>query len=318
MFKYLKKIPQSAIAALIMILALSVSAFASDALVPINPTQFTAGGIPTPSTGKSGQQIAIDLIFGTLSYVKVLVAVMGIIFISITGYRMVVKGDNEEEVAKARTSVIYIIIAFGAISMSQDIGRIFDMRQSSLLGSPQEILTRFNLFDRQVEIVITFIKYLLGSFAVIMVIRSASKLITAGGSEEQTSKHKKGLLYSAGGLILVYIGDIFIQNVFYKVNTNVYTGISGVHPQIDAKEGVEQLVGLTNFIVSFVGPVAVLMLIVGAIMYATAAGEDERLDQAKRILLTTLIGIIIIFGAFALVSSVVSGRLTDFDALLVE
>lgn len=316
MRKFLAKIPKYVVASMLMIFALKFHAFAAN--LPLNGQEFSAGGIPAPSGEKSGQQIAIDLVMGTLSYAKVIVAVIGIIFISIMGYKMVVMGDNEEEVGKARTAIVYIIIAFGIISMSQDIGRIFDMRSTTLLGSPQEILKRFNLFDRQVEIAITFIKYLIGSFAVIMVIRSAAKLITAGGNEEETTKHKKGLLYSAGGLALIYVGEIFIEKVFYKVNKNVYSGIDGVHPQIDAKEGVEQLVGITNFIVSFVGPVAVLMLIVGAIMYATAAGEDEKLEQAKRLLLTTFIGIVIMYGAFALVSSVVSGRLTDFDALLVE
>ena len=300
-----------------MLLALSATALASGGNLPLSGEEFSAGGIPTPEN-KSGTEIAFDLILGTLSYVRVLVAVIGIVFVTLVGYRLVMSNDNEEEITKARTSFVYIVIAFAIISMAEDVGVIFDMRDSTLLGNPQEILSRFNLFDRQVEIVMTFIKYIIGSFAVIMIIRSAAKLITAGGDEEQTTKHRNGILYSAGGLVLIYIGEIFINNVFYKVNTNVYTGISGVHPQIDAKEGVEQIIGITNFIVSFTGPLAVLMLIVGAIMYATAAGNDENLDRAKRLLLTTFIGIIIMYGAFALVSSVVSGRLTDFGALLQQ
>ena len=315
--EFIKKLSQSFIVAALMLLALSATALASGGNLPLSGEEFSAGGIPTPEN-KSGTEIAFDLILGTLSYVRVLVAVIGIVFVTLVGYRLVMSNDNEEEITKARTSFVYIVIAFAIISMAEDVGVIFDMRDSTLLGNPQEILSRFNLFDRQVEIVMTFIKYIIGSFAVIMIIRSAAKLITAGGDEEQTTKHRNGILYSAGGLVLIYIGEIFINNVFYKVNTNVYTGISGVHPQIDAKEGVEQIIGITNFIVSFTGPLAVLMLIVGAIMYATAAGNDENLDRAKRLLLTTFIGIIIMYGAFALVSSVVSGRLTDFGALLQQ
>ena len=64
----------------------------------------------------------------------------------------------------------------------------------------------------------TFIKYIIGSAATIMVVYSAARLITAGGDEEKVSTHKAGIMYSAGGLILIYIGDIFINKVFYKID----------------------------------------------------------------------------------------------------
>jgi hypothetical protein len=57
------------------------------------------------------------------------------------------------------------------------------------------------------------------------------------------------------------------------------------------------------------------MLIVGAIMYATAGGQDEQLQKAKRVLVTAGIGLVIIFGAFALVSTVLAGKLQDIGSI---
>jgi len=111
------------------------------------------------------------------------------------------------------------------------------------------------------------------------------------------------------------LGEIFIDKVFYKVNKNVYTGTTGIHPKVNAQAGIEEIVGITNFIVSFVGPIAILMMVVGAIMYATAGGEEEQMQKAKRLLVATFIGIVMIYGSFALVSTVVNGKLAALDAI---
>ncbi len=276
---------------------------------------FKESSVPVPPKGLTGQETVKEVVLGGLSYVKVVTVVVGILFITIMGYTLVTSGSNEEDVTKAKRGLIYTIIAFMMISMSQDIAKIFDMEKGTLLGSPQEILNRVRLFDKQLEIFIVFVKYVIGAYATLQVVRSGIKLATAGGNDEEIGKQKKSIMFSAGGLLLIYIGDIFINKVFYKVDKTVYSGITGIHPKVDAKEGIEQIVGITNLIVSFVGPIAVLMLIAGAIMYITAGGEDEKMQKAKRLLLATAIGIVVIYGAFALVSTVIAGRLEGIGTL---
>ncbi|MFH1533418.1 MAG: hypothetical protein ABID64_00625 [Nitrospirota bacterium] len=294
-------------------------AFAADqSALPISESAkevYKSGSIPTPPD-KTGQAILKDLVLGGLAYAKVLIGVVGILYITILGYKLVQASGDEEDITKAKRGLIYTLIAFVMVSMSEDIGKIFDMERQTLLSSPQDILNRVRLFDKQVEIFMTFVKYVIGAFAAIMVVQAGVKLVTAGGEEEEVSKNKKNIMYSAGGLMIIYVGEIFINKVFYKVDKNIYTGITGVHPAIDAKEGVAQIAGVTNFIISFAGPVAVLMLIAGAIMYATAGGEEEKMNEAKRLIIATIAGIIIIYGAFAIVSTIIASKLTEVGAML--
>lgn len=294
------------------------SVFAKEYLPISNPTKeiYAEGQIPTPAEGDDGQAILKKAILGGLQYVKIITVVIGILYLTIMAYTLVTQGHSEEDVTKAKRGMIYTLIAFMMISMSQNVAKIFDMENGTLLQNPQEILKRVHLFDKQVEIFVTFVKYTLGAYAALQVVRSGISLVTRGGNEEEATKDKKSLLYSAGGLVLIYVGDVFINKVFYKVDKTVYSGITGVHPKVDAKAGVDQIVGITNFIVSFVGPIAVLMLIAGAIMYATAGGQDENMQKAKRIILTAAIGLAIIFGAFAIVSTVLSGHLENIGTLM--
>lgn len=287
-------------------------ALASNASLPFTTKEYV--NVQRPPD-KPGQEILTDLVLGALSYVKLIVGVIGILFITILGLKLVMADGEEEKVTTAKKGLVYVIIAFVLVSMSQDLARIFDMRSKTLLSSPQDILERVRLFDRQIEILMTFIKYTLGAFATLMVVKSSLSLITAGGNEEETTKEKVAILYSGGGLLLIYVGQIFIEKVFYKVDKQVYSGISGVHPGVDAKEGVTQIIGITSMIVKIIGPIAVLMIIAGAIMYATAGSDEERTSQAKRLVIAAVMGIILIYGAFAIVSTVIASQLTQLGAI---
>lgn len=273
------------------------------------------GNLPAPEAGDDGWAIAKKAILGGLQYVKIITVVVGILYITIAGYTLVTQGNTEEEVTKAKKGIIFTIIAFAMISMSQNIAKVFDMDGTTLLSSPQDILNRVHIFDKQTEIFVTFVKYLIGAFAVIQIVRHGFKMITSGGNDEETTKRKKAIGFSIAGLLLVNLGDIAINKVFYKVDKTVYSGITGVHPSMDAKAGVSQIVGVTNLIVTFVGPIGVLMLIVGAIMYATSGGQDEQMQKAKRILVTAGIGLVLIFGAFAIVSTVLAGKLQNIGVV---
>lgn len=302
----------------LMTAALHLSAFAATSFLPVDNETIKVygdGNIPSPSATDGGQDILKKVVLGALKYVKILTVVVGILFFTIMAYTLVSEGHNEESVTKAKKGMIFTIIAFMMISMSENIAKVFDMSEGTLLGGGTEILNRVRLFDKQTEIIVTFIKYVIGTYAVLQTVRSGFKLVTSGGNEEESGKHKKALLYSAAGLVLIYLGDVFINKVFYKVDKSVYNASTGVHPTVDAKAGVEQITGITNFIVTFVGPIGVLMLIVGAVMYATAGGNDEQLQKAKRVLLTAGIGLVIIFGAFAVVSTVLSGKLQEMGTL---
>jgi hypothetical protein len=42
-------------------------------------------------------------------------------------------------------------------------------------------------------------------------------------------------------------------------------------------------------------------------MYITSGGEDDKMQKAKRMMIATVVGIMIIYGAFAVVSTILSG-----------
>lgn len=58
-----------------------------------------------------------------------------------------------------------------------------------------------------------------------------------------------------------------------------------------------------NFILGFVGLIAVIMMIYGGFVLLTAAGDTDATSKAKNIILFAVIGIIIILFSFAIVNT---------------
>lgn len=62
--------------------------------------------------------------------------------------------------------------------------------------------------------------------------------------------------------------------------------------------------GILDFILKLVIVIGVLMFTIGGFMFLFAGGSPERLDLAKRILTSTVIGLAIIFGAWLIINTI--------------
>ncbi len=68
----------------------------------------------------------------------------------------------------------------------------------------------------------------------------------------------------------------------------------------DKKPG-EIIANITRFVAGLIAVLAVLMIIVGGIMYIASAGDSSRADKAKGIIVSAIIGLVIAILAYAIV-----------------
>lgn len=66
--------------------------------------------------------------------------------------------------------------------------------------------------------------------------------------------------------------------------------------------------GWTNFALPFVSVLAIAALIYAGFLYITGLGNDEQIQKAKKIIIWVVIGIVLIFSAYAIVKTVMSGN----------
>ena len=68
----------------------------------------------------------------------------------------------------------------------------------------------------------------------------------------------------------------------------------------------DMAVTIIKYLITFLGLIAVGVILYGGFVWMTAAGNDDRLTKAKSIIVAGTIGLVIILAAFAIVNFVVT------------
>ena len=67
----------------------------------------------------------------------------------------------------------------------------------------------------------------------------------------------------------------------------------------------DMAVTIVKYLITFLGIIAVVIILYGGFVWMTAAGNDDRVSKAKSIIVAGIIGLIIIIAAFAIVNFVI-------------
>lgn len=66
------------------------------------------------------------------------------------------------------------------------------------------------------------------------------------------------------------------------------------------------IINIINIVLGFVGIVCIILIIFGGFKYMTAGGKEETMQDAKKILYGAIVGLIIVFAAWAIAQFLVS------------
>ena len=86
-------------------------------------------------------------------------------------------------------------------------------------------------------------------------------------------------------------------------------GIGNNNPGIGGNGDVQILaviVKIVEWLLGFVGALAVLMIIVAGIMYLTSGGDEGRVENAKRWLIYAIVGLIVALLGWVIVNTVIT------------
>jgi TRAP-type C4-dicarboxylate transport system permease small subunit len=237
-----------------------------------------------------------------LAVAKVFRNLMGsiaVIFIVVSGILMVFAQGDEAKISEQKRSITYAIIGLAVIL-------IIERLISAIYGVPggeNLVLTKETASQVDFELygLISYIKAIIGSVAIFMIVLSGIRTVTSQGEEEQVTTQRKAILWTIVGLGIILVNQVVVENIFIKpIRENA--------GQIQ-KTNVDTILGafgkVTQFILGFVGLVAFAALIYGGASMVANFGNEEAVAKAKKIIMNAIIGIIIILSAFAIVSTMI-------------
>lgn len=68
----------------------------------------------------------------------------------------------------------------------------------------------------------------------------------------------------------------------------------------------DMAVTIIKYLITFLGIIAVAIILYGGFVWMTAAGNDDRVSKAKNIIIAGVIGLVIVIAAFAIVNFVIN------------
>ncbi len=180
--------------------------------------------------------------------------------------------------------------------------------QSTPLDNPLGAnTTPWELFSR----IASGLNFVTGVIALVVVVVGGYMILTAAGNSERFGKGKRAVVFAIIGLIVTTASyTILITTI------NVLTG--GSLPSFRSSSELVDPLSLTNdlsafgvslyggrvlkFMVQGLGALTVLMFVWAGFLWLTAAGNQTRIEQAKKTLGYAIIGVVLVLSSYIFIT----------------
>lgn len=250
------------------------------------------------STDPGADQIT-SLIFYVVDFIKYVLGGIAVLYLIVVGVKLIAAGKKVDEVSeKAKENLKYII--FGlllVITADELVTKVFFGDYGECWESTENAQECAGQGSSLIKGIYSLILSVIASLAVLVLVISAFRLITAYGNEETIKKETGRLKYSIAGILVAAMGEFVVKRLIFR---------DGGTEQIDIRETQRLIYKFINFLSAFIGAGAFAMLFYGGYLYVVSYGNDEQTGKAKKIIMGAFIGIIIAIAAFGIVTTVTS------------
>jgi len=260
--------------------------------------QFIKGSVPSfQGEGQTGEQMAFGVVQRVIRIVRLLVGAAAVIMGILYGMSMIFARGNEEAIGKQKKNFLWAFIGFVILIISENVANVLNP-----IKATNEQLIDFNAARDQFRDIANYIKWLLGSVIVLMMTISGFRMITAGHDEELITKQKRNLTWSMIGMLTMLLASNIVNSI-YVINS---TGEAEAAKTVAVTTEIASVIRL---VLMFLGPAAILFTIYAGYMYLTAMDNEEQSKKGKTMIIGGITGIVMIYGAYALVNTILSGKL---------
>lgn len=256
-----------------------------------------AGRFHQLSSVEPGADSITSIIFFALDFFKYLIGGIAVIYMIISGLKLITAAKKIDEVSeKEKENLKYIVYGLILIIIADElVTKVFFGQYGECISSATNAKDCAQVGGSLIQGIYNFILAMMATVAVFVLVISAFRLITSYGEEETISKQKKRIMMAIIGLLVSGVGEFVVKGIVFR---------EGGTQSIDVAAAQKLVFSLTNFVAAFIGAGAFLMLFYGGYLYVVSAGNEEGTAKAKKIIIGAVIGILIAFAAYGIVTSI--------------
>ncbi len=236
--------------------------------------------------------LLIDKIVGIFKYIFIGVALL---FMAMYSYMLALGMGEEDQFTEQRKNFLFAIIGFAILGLSAKIVEVIDPYKNHAFQK--------NIIDEQqaetvIQTVITYFEMGLGTIAIAVIFYGAIMMIMADGDEERSSSGKHILMYGFMGIAAVMLAEVLVNKVFYPASAIVGGGVG----QAQATTLIQEGAGILMFALEFLAVGIFLGFLISGFLYLTAGEDEEQTEQAKRTLIWTVLGGLVVLASYGVLT----------------
>ncbi len=158
---------------------------------------------------------------------------------------------------------------------------------------------KYNSLDSVLTAVLSTLQSIVVILSIIMIIVGAVMYILSAGNESRVSQAKVAITASVVGLALAIAAPAFLKEIGELLGWIEVTQVVE-----EAQTFTEIASKVLSFLLSIVGIIAIIMLVIGGLMYLTAGGDEGKAETGKKIVTYATIAIAIALAALVMVTQV--------------
>lgn len=159
---------------------------------------------------------------------------------------------------------------------------------------------QYDTVDSLLTAVLGAIQKIVAILALVFIVIGALLYITSAGNEGRIKLAKNAITAALIGFAIAIAAPSFLKEIAVILNWGNVN-----NAQVEGALTLSQIAtNVLSFLLSLVGILALIMLIIGAIMYFFAAGNETRQKAAKNIVIASLIGITIALASLVLITQI--------------
>lgn len=160
--------------------------------------------------------------------------------------------------------------------------------------------TKYTTVESFLDSVLSFARNIVVILALIFLVIGGLLYITSAGNDKRINAAKAAITAALIGLAIVMVAPSFLKEL---------AGVLGWGDQLSGEAAnalslTQIATNVLNFLLSIIGILAIIMFLIGGIMYLTSAGDEKRADTGKKIVTSSIIGIIVAFSALVIVRQI--------------
>lgn len=158
----------------------------------------------------------------------------------------------------------------------------------------------YDTVEGVLDSILDTIRAIIVTLALVFLVVGAVLYITSAGNDS-TMKMAKGAITAAMiGLAIGLAAPSFLREI-----SSVLGWTSVNNSEVEQALTLSEIaLNVLHFLLSVVGILAIIMLVVGGIMYLTSAGSEDRAETGKKIVLYSIVGIFVALASLVIVSQI--------------